>query len=110
MKQITAYIRDNNVENLMMDLADIKGMTGASISREIIGYGRGRGKQGESGATGLMNRARIEVMCSNEMVDTIVSAIEKSCHTGNKGDGKIYAFDIDHAVRISTGERGEAAV
>ena len=53
---------------------------------------------------------KLEVVCRNESLEEVVSAIEKAAHTGLKGDGKIYVSDIEAAVRISTGERGDAAV
>jgi nitrogen regulatory protein PII len=49
-------------------------------------------------------------MCKDELVEEIVSTIERTAHTGLHGDGKIYVCDIKDAIRISTGDRGEKAV
>jgi nitrogen regulatory protein PII len=49
-------------------------------------------------------------MCEDELVELVISTIEKAAHTGLHGDGKIYVSDIENAIRISTGERGEEAV
>ncbi len=43
------------------------------------------------------------------MLDEVVETIQKNAHTGNKGDGKIFVYDVKDAIRIMTGERGEAA-
>jgi len=52
----------------------------------------------------------LEVFCQDHQVDEIVSIITEHAHTGLRGDGKIYVIDVETAVRISTGERGEDAV
>lgn len=52
----------------------------------------------------------IEVYCKDEIVQEVVSAIETTAHTGLRGDGKVYVIPVEHAVRISTDERGEKAV
>jgi nitrogen regulatory protein P-II 1 len=44
------------------------------------------------------------------MLDAVVDTIQKNAHTGNKGDGKIFIYDVKNAIRIMTGEHGEAAV
>ncbi|MFP4165349.1 MAG: P-II family nitrogen regulator [Chitinispirillaceae bacterium] len=53
---------------------------------------------------------KLEIVCRDELVEQVVSAVQKGAHTGLRGDGKIYVSSVDDAVRISTGERGEAAV
>ena len=53
---------------------------------------------------------KIEIFCKDENVEEIVSLIEKTAHTGLRGDGKIFVTPVEMAVRISTGERGEIAV
>jgi nitrogen regulatory protein PII len=53
---------------------------------------------------------KLEILCKDEKVDEIVSLIEKTAHTGLRGDGKIYVSPVEMAVRISTGDRGDEAV
>ena len=53
---------------------------------------------------------KIEIFCKDENVEEIVSLIEKTAHTGLRGDGKICVSPVEIAVRISTGERGEKAL
>ncbi|MFQ5432766.1 MAG: P-II family nitrogen regulator [Nitrospinota bacterium] len=53
---------------------------------------------------------KIEIVCTDEIVNEIISIIEKNAHTGLRGDGKIYVTNVETSVRIETGERGESAV
>jgi len=53
---------------------------------------------------------KLEIICKDEKAEEIVSLIEKTAHTGLRGDGKIFVTPVEIAVRISTGERGENAV
>lgn len=53
---------------------------------------------------------QIEIFCKDELVEEIITVIQETAHTGLRGDGKIYVSDVGTGVRISTGERGEAAV
>ena len=53
---------------------------------------------------------KIEMVCRDDMVEEIISVIQKEAHTGLRGDGKIYISTIDDAVRIETNERGNIAV
>ena len=112
MKQVKAFIKPNKLDDVVRVLHKIDRLTGLSIS-EIRGFGRGRGK--EDGASddelfGFIPHFRVELVCEDDLVDAICEAIESSAHTGLRGDGKIYVSPIEHAIRISTGERGEVAV
>lgn len=113
MKEITAYIRKDKLSKVTLALHKVEGLTGMSVI-DVRGFGRGRGQ-------GMPHRfvedlvdyvpgVKIEIMCLSPYVDQIVETIEKIAHTGLKGDGKIYVTDIEQAVRISTGERGEDAI
>jgi nitrogen regulatory protein P-II 1 len=53
---------------------------------------------------------KLEVVVNDEMVDEVVSVIQKYSHTGNTGDGKIFVSTVDDIIKIRTNERGEAAV
>lgn len=53
---------------------------------------------------------KIEIVCKDERAEEIVSLIEKTAHTGLRGDGKVFVTPVETAVRISTGERGDSAV
>ena len=58
----------------------------------------------------FLPKVKIELIIEDEMVEKAVEAIRSSAHTGRIGDGKIFVSRIDDAIRIRTGERGDAAV
>ncbi len=107
MKEIKAYIMRHRLDKVIRALRNITGLTGVSII-DSIGFGAGwRSGDGEADSH---PGVKIEMSCLDELVDDVVTTIEKTAHTGLKGDGKIYVSNIEQAVRISTGERGEKAV
>ena len=113
MKRITAYIKPHKLAPVTLALHKIEGLTGLSATNSR-GFGRGRALEAphtvRKDLVDFIPNVRIEVVCLNELVDEIVESIRFQAHTGLRGDGKIYVETIDRAVRISTGERGEAAV
>ncbi len=55
-------------------------------------------------------KVKIEIICADEMVAEIVEEIKQNAHTGRKGDGKIFVYDVEKAVSIRTGETGNQAI
>lgn len=113
MKEIKAYIKPHKLSDVILALHKIEGLTGASVS-DTRGFGRGKAKTSRptitEGLVDFLQGARIEIICRDELVEQIVSTIEKAARTGLRGDGKIYVSNVETAVRISTGERGESAI
>ncbi len=113
MKEIKAYIKPHKLTNVAMNLQKIEGLTGVSISN-VRGFGRSRAKSAPDKFTedmiDFIPRIKIEIVCNDDIVDKIITTIEKTAHTGLRGDGKIYISNVEAAVRISTGERGERAI
>jgi len=113
MKEIKAYIKPHMLANVVMSLKDIDGLTGLTVTK-VQGFGRTRGKDARhrmvEDLIDYVPHVRIEIICNDDLVDGIVATIEKTAHTGLPGDGKIFVFNVEKAVRISTGERGESAV
>jgi nitrogen regulatory protein PII len=112
MKEIKAYIKPHMLSKVTRALQKVKGLTGMSVT-DVRGFGRGRAKGAPRGDDDLLDyslRMKIEIFCKDENVDEIVSLIERTAHTGLRGDGKICVTPVEMAVRISTGERGEIAV
>ena len=113
MKTITAYIKPHKLSDVTLALHQIEGLSGASTS-EVRGFGRGRAKDAPNSVVydtlDYLAAIRIEIACSDDLVEQIVSTIESAAHTGLRGDGKIYVNSLEQAVRISTGERGGAAI
>ena len=113
MKFIIAFIKPHKLTDVTLALQEIEELSGASIT-DVRGFGRGRGKSAEDrirdGLIDYMPRTRLEIACPDDLVDRVVSVVEKHAHTGLRGDGKIYVYGLEQAVRISTGEHGGAAV
>lgn len=109
MKEIKAYITKHKLDDVTRALHKIEGLTGMSVI-ERYGYGMGWAKAKESGQIDFHPGVKVEVICQDDLVEKVISAIEKAAHTGLKGDGKIYVSTIEQAVRISTGEREAGAV
>jgi len=66
--------------------------------------------RGTENAVSFVPKVKIEVMVPTGLVDKVVDAIMRSAATGQIGDGKIFVADIDHAMRIRTGETDNAAL
>ena len=108
MKLVIAYIKSHKLPEVTIALHQIKGLTGASVS-DVRGFGRQRSNQATE-AGDYVPIIRLETFCNDALSEEVVSAIEKASHTGLRGDGKIYVCDVNQAVRISSGERGEKAI
>ena len=108
MKEVKAYIAKHKLGEVTRALHKVTGLTGMS-AMDCSGYGRGLVKATEP-ELDFHPGIRLEVICRDDLVEKLISTIEKAAHTGLKGDGKIYVSNIEQAVRISTGEHGEGAV
>jgi len=113
MKEIKAYIKPHKLCEVTLALHKVEGLTGMNVV-DVRGFGRSRAKDAPhrivEGPVDFVPYVKIEIVCTEEFVDQIIAAIEENAHTGLRGDGKIYVSDVEHAVRITTGERGEIAV
>ena len=105
MQKVEAFIKSQRLDELVQVIQQINGVTGMSVT-DVRGFGRGR----PDGGRALLKNLKIEVFCKDDQVDMVVSAIEKTAHTGLRSDGKIYIIPVGEAVRISTGIRGSDAV
>lgn len=113
MKEIKAYVKRQQLPQLTRALRQIGGLSGGSIV-VAQGFGRSAGLAdhhiAEDDLEFLAPQAKLEVVCQNELVETVVAAILRYARTGLRGDGKIFVSDVEQAVRIATGERGEGVV
>ena len=112
MKRIEAFIRVNKVEEVKQALEDV-GVSGLSCG-QVRGHGRQMGRtdkyRGSTYAINLLPKMQLEVIVKDEDLDLAVDAIIKATQTGEIGDGKIFVSEILDAIRIRTGERGDAAL
>jgi nitrogen regulatory protein P-II 1 len=109
MKQVIAYIKPLKLSETNLALHRIDGLTGMTVM-ECKGYGRGGAQALAGGLIDYAPHIRIEIACADNKVDEVISTIQRSAHTGLRGDGKIYVLSIETAVRISTAERGDIAI
>ena len=83
------------------------GIQGLTVT-EVKGYGRQKGHteiyRGTEYAVSFLPKLKIEIAVASDQVDKVVEAISSSAKTGQIGDGKIFVFAIEHAIRIRTGE------
>ena len=108
MKLITAIIKPFKVEEVRSSLDEI-GVSGMTMT-EVKGFGRQKGHtelyRGAEYAVDFLPKVILEIAISTDLVDQAIEAISSAAKTGKIGDGKIFVFDIDQAVRIRTGETG----
>lgn len=112
MKKLEAIIKPFKLDDVR-DALTALGIQGMTIT-EVKGFGRQRGHtelyRGAEYTVDFLPKVKIEVVLPDSMVEEAVRAIEKTARTGHIGDGKIFVCDVENAVRIRTGERGEGAV
>ena len=113
MKKIEAIIRPEKLNDVKQALDDlgIHGMnfiqvTGRGAQRGVVHQGRG----GETVTVDLLPKVKVEVVVTDIAVERAIDAIIAAARTGNIGDGKIFVTNVEEAVRVRTGERGEVAV
>jgi nitrogen regulatory protein P-II 1 len=109
VKKIEAIVKPFKIDAVKDALADV-GVNGLTLS-EVKGMGRQKGHtemyRGAEYVVDLVPKLKLEVVVADEMVGRVVAAIEEAARTGSMGDGKIFVLQVDEAVRIRTGERGE---
>src|SRR5262249_8151844 len=112
MTKIEAIVQPNRFEAVKQALIDV-GVEGMTIS-EVRGHGRQKGHKesyrGGEYSVDLLPKVKFEVVLQDNIVDTAVDAILKSAATGKIGDGKIFLYKVDEAIRIRSQERGASAV
>ena len=112
MKKIEAIIKPFKLDEVKDALNQI-GLKGITVL-EARGFGRQKGHtelyRGAEYVVDFLPKVKIELILEDEMVEKAVEAIRSAAQTGRIGDGKIFVSRIDDAIRIRTGERGDAAV
>ena len=112
MKKIEAIIKPFKLDEVKEALQEI-GLQGMTTC-EARGFGRQKGHselyEGAEYTVDFVPKVKVELVLADDMLDAAVEAIQRAGHTGRIGDGKIFIFDVQEAVRIRTGESGDAAV
>ena len=112
MKKIEAIIKPFKLDDVKEALNEV-GIQGMTIS-EVKGYGRQKGHKevyrGAEYVVDFIPKIKIEVVVESESSDQVVKKIREAANTGKIGDGKIFVFSIEEAVRVRTGETGKDAI
>ena len=112
MTKVEAIIQPNRFEAVKQALID-SGVEGMTIS-EVRGHGRQKGHKesyrGGEYSVDLLPKVKLELVLQDNLVNAAVDTILKTAATGKIGDGKIFLYKIEEAIRIRNQERGAAAI
>lgn len=112
MKKIECVIRPMKIDDVKEALVGF-GVTGMTVT-DVRGYGRQRGRtekyRGNTYIVNLLPKVKVEFVVPSERADEVVEVVLEAARTGEIGDGKVFVSDVEEAIRIRTGERGDAAL
>lgn len=112
MKFIIAIIKPFKLDEVREALGEI-GVAGMSVS-EVKGFGRQKGQteiyRGAEYTTNMLPKVKLEIAVSDALAPQVVETIQQTATTDNIGDGKVFVFDVESALRIRTGEAGDNAL
>jgi nitrogen regulatory protein P-II 2 len=112
MKFVSAIIKPFKLDEVREALSAI-GVQGITVT-EVKGFGRQKGHtelyRGAEYVVDFLPKVKLEIAIDDALLDQVIEAIEKSANTGKIGDGKIFVFDLEQAIRIRTGETGGEAL
>ena len=112
MKKIEAIIKPFKLDDVKEALNE-SGIQGMTIS-EVKGYGRQKGHKeiyrGAEYVVDFIPKIKIEIVVDAQQADTVVEKIRDAANTGKIGDGKIFVFAVEEAIRVRTGETGNDAI
>jgi len=112
MKFVTAIIKPFKLDDVRDALAEV-GVQGVTVT-EVKGFGRQKGHtelyRGAEYVVDFLPKVKLEVAIDTKMLDRVIEAIVKAARTDKIGDGKIFVTDLEHVVRIRTGETGKDAL
>ena len=112
MKYIISIIKPGKLDEVREALSTV-GVTGMTVT-EVKGFGRQKGHKelyrGAEYTVDFLPKVKVEVAVDDALADQTISTIAAAAKTEKIGDGKIFVLDLQEAIRIRTGERGELAV
>jgi len=112
MKLVAAIIKPFKLDDVREALSGI-GVQGITVT-EVKGFGRQKGHtelyRGAEYVVDFLPKVKLEIAVDDDLVDKVVEAIRSAANTGKIGDGKIFIYDLERAIRIRTGEIGPSAL
>ena len=112
MKKVEAIIKPFKLDEVKDKLNEI-GVKGITVT-EVKGFGRQKGHtalyRGAEYVVDFLPKIKMDIIIDDSLVEEVVNSIVKTAQTGRIGDGKIFITNLEEAVRIRTGERGEGAI
>jgi len=112
MTKLEAIIRPNRFDQVKEALGGL-GVDGMTVA-EVRGHGRQKGQtetyRGREYDIQLLPKLKLEIVLTDDRVEQVIDAIIQSAYTGEIGDGKIFLYKADDAVRIRNRQRGEIAL
>jgi len=112
LTKIECILRPGKLEDVKEALGKF-GIHGMTV-HQVMGCGLQKGRtevyRGTEYSINLLPKVKIEIVLGDEHVDEVIEVISKAARTGAIGDGKIFTWKVDNAVRIRTGEKGEEAI
>ena len=112
MKLVTAIIKPFKLDDVREALSGI-GVQGITVT-EVKGFGRQKGHtelyRGAEYVVDFLPKVKLEIAVDDALVDKVVEAIRSTANTGKIGDGKIFIYNLERAIRIRTGEIGSSAL
>lgn len=112
MKKIEAIIKPFKLDDVREALTDV-GIQGMTVT-EVKGFGRQKGHtelyRGAEYAIDFLPKVKLEIVVTDDQVEDCIQAIIDTAQTGKIGDGKIFVYDVERAIRIRTGEENEEAI
>lgn len=106
MKLVTAIIKPFKLDDVREALSNI-GIQGVTVT-EVKGFGRQKGHtelyRGAEYVIDFLPKLKLEIAVPADQLDRVLEAIQQAARTGKIGDGKIFVYDLEHAIRIRTGE------
>ncbi len=112
MKLVVAIIKPFKLDDVREALSEI-GVQGITVT-EVKGFGRQKGHtelyRGAEYVVDFLPKVKLEVAVDDALLDRVIESVTKSANTGKIGDGKIFVFNLEQAIRIRTGESGPDAL
>ena len=112
MKMICAIIKPFKLDDVREAIADL-GIQGVTVT-EVKGFGRQKGHtelyRGAEHVVDFLPKVKLELAVDDAVVEQVIETIIEVARTGKIGDGKIFVFDLEKAIRIRTGETGSKAL